>query len=105
MARKVYLIPVHQVVGEPNPPERNKLARYRRALRRGAKFPPIDMAKRSKHWGGGYDIIDGSNRFHAHRLEGYFFVPAYLQCDRFPSPYALEYIPRSYAADFCRGSV
>jgi len=46
------------------------LARYRRVLRRGDVFPPIFVARRSRCWGGGYDIVDGAHRFHAHRLEG-----------------------------------
>jgi len=45
----------------------NKVARYRRALRRRDLFPPIAVIK---HCIGLYEILDGFHRFHAHRLEG-----------------------------------
>jgi ParB-like nuclease domain len=45
----------------------NKVARYRRCLRRGDTFPPVDVIK---HRVGHYQVLDGYHRFHAHRLEG-----------------------------------
>lgn len=60
-------IPLARILGQPNPPGRNKLSRYRRALRRGDVFPPIIITPRA---GGGYEIVQGVHRFHAHRLEG-----------------------------------
>jgi hypothetical protein len=94
--RKVHLIPVSRIHSVPNDPDRNKLARYRRALRRGVEFPPVDVIE---NWGG-YHVIDGSHRFNAYRLENRFLIPAYLDCERRPSPAALEEFPRSYAREF-----
>jgi uncharacterized ParB-like nuclease family protein len=47
--------------------DRNKVTRYRQALRRGDTFPPIWVIEigRSR-----YEILDGFHRFHAHRREG-----------------------------------
>jgi hypothetical protein len=45
----------------------NKVACYRRALRRGDTFPPVVVIK---HRIGFYEVFDGFHRFHAHRLEG-----------------------------------
>ena len=88
--RKVYLISINEVASVPNPPwDRNKLRRYRRALRRGAMFPPVDMVDRG---GDGFEILDGSHRYNTH-------VRAYLDCERYPSPAALEFVSRSYARD------
>jgi uncharacterized ParB-like nuclease family protein len=47
--------------------DRKKVARYRRALRQGDTFPPIEVIK---HRLGCYEVFDGYHRFHAHRLEG-----------------------------------
>jgi hypothetical protein len=57
-------------VGFSDVPDRNKTARYRRALRRGAKFSPIEVYLRPQFWGGGWEVVEGNNRYHAHRLEG-----------------------------------
>jgi uncharacterized ParB-like nuclease family protein len=99
--RKVHLIPINMVGDTDNPePDRNKIARYRRALRRGDKLPPVDMVRKSLGGYSYYYVLDGSHRFHAHRLEGRYFIEAYLNCDRFPSPSALEPFPKTYATDF-----
>jgi uncharacterized ParB-like nuclease family protein len=47
--------------------DREKVTRYRQALRQGDTFPPIDVIK---HRPGFYEVFDGYHRFHAHRLEG-----------------------------------
>jgi hypothetical protein len=47
--------------------DHNKIGRYRRALRRGDKFPSIDVADLGRHR---YEVHDGYHRFNAHRLEG-----------------------------------
>jgi hypothetical protein len=64
-------------VGWQHDPDRNKVARYRRALRRGAKFPPIEVYLRppivAQLWGpeaAGWEVVDGHHRYHTHRLEG-----------------------------------
>jgi ParB-like chromosome segregation protein Spo0J len=65
----VFEVELSAIVGWQHGPDRNKLERYRRALRKGAKFPPIDVI----HTGfenGDWDIVDGVHRYHAHRLEG-----------------------------------
>lgn len=48
--------------------DRNKIARFRRGLGRGDKFPPIDVIEHAR--GRRYQVSDGYQRFHAHRLEG-----------------------------------
>jgi ParB-like chromosome segregation protein Spo0J len=71
MARAVSRVLIRSVstyrVGDYEDLDRNKVARYRRALRRGDTFPPIVVIK---HRIGLYEIFDGFHRFHAHRLEG-----------------------------------
>jgi hypothetical protein len=60
-------------VGWQHDPDRSKVERYRRALRKGATFPPIAVYHRSPAWGpenAGWEIVDGHHRFHGTRLEG-----------------------------------
>lgn len=46
---------------------REKIKRYRLALRQGVVFPPIVVIK---HRPGIYEVLDGFHRLHAHRREG-----------------------------------
>jgi hypothetical protein len=66
-------IPLARISGRApnNDTDRNKVARYRRALRRGEVFPPIKITREPFAYGrSGHGILDGVHRFHAHRLEG-----------------------------------
>ena len=56
-----------RAVGHVDGIDWNKVTRYRRALRRGDTFPPIEVIK---YRVGFYEVFDGFHRFHAHRLEG-----------------------------------
>lgn len=47
--------------------DRRKVARFRQALRRGDRFPPLHVFERRA---GHYIIFNGHHRFQAHRLEG-----------------------------------
>jgi hypothetical protein len=51
----------------PNGVDWKKVTRYRRALRQGGVFPPIEVIK---YRVGHYEVLEGSHRYHAHRLEG-----------------------------------
>ena len=66
----VFELKLSAFVGFQHPPDRSKVERYRRELRKGAKFPPIEVVWRSPFWGGGWEVLDGHHRYHAHRLEG-----------------------------------
>jgi hypothetical protein len=64
--RRHALISSVHAVGHRDGVDWNKVARYRRALRRGDMFPPIQVMK---HRIGLYEVLDGFHRYHAHRLE------------------------------------
>jgi len=68
-------IPLARISGHApnNDTDRNKIARYRRALRRGDVFPPVIVTREPMIWARSrrdFGILDGVHRYHAHRLEG-----------------------------------
>jgi ParB-like chromosome segregation protein Spo0J len=58
--------------------DRKKVTRYRQALRRRDKFPPIDV---ERYGPGRYGVQDGFHRFRALRLEGRKTIKIMIRID------------------------